>query len=121
MEYRAINLAEKLGKVSELWSPRVIAGLNDYRFKVARVQGEFVWHAHKDTDEAFIVLSGQLVIRFRDGEVRLSEGEMFVVPQGVEHCPVAEDECHLLLVEPAGVVNTGDAGGERSAPVDQWV
>ena len=121
MNRTAINLRDKLALFSEHWSPRVVAEMNDYQFKLAKLQGEFVWHAHADTDEAFLVLSGELVIEFRDGEVRLGDGEMHVVPRGVEHRPVAAAECCVMLVEPRGVANTGDAGGAYTAPNDVWV
>ena len=121
MTHHAINLRDKLALFSEHWSPRVVAEMNDYQFKLAKLQGEFVWHAHADTDEAFIVLDGELAIELRDGEVRLAAGEMFVVPKGVEHRPVAARECCVMLVEPRGVVNTGDAGGAYTAPNDAWV
>ncbi len=116
-----INLRDKLALFSGHWSPRVVAEMNDVQFKLAKLQGEFVWHAHADTDEVFIVLEGELVIEFRDGEVRLAAGEMVVVPKGVEHRPVAARECHVLLVEPRGVANTGDAGGAYTAPNDVWI
>lgn len=116
-----INLGQKLGLIDAPWSPRVIAEMNDYQFKLAKLQGEFVWHAHPDTDETFLVVEGTLQIAFRDGEVTLRAGEMCVVPAGVEHKPHAAAECHVLLIEPRGVVNTGDAGGERTAPNDVWV
>ena len=116
-----INFRDKLSRFRDHWSPRVVAEMNDYQFKLAKIEGEFVWHRHEDTDEVFLVLQGSMVIHFRDGEVPLSEGEMYVVPRGVEHKPVAATECHILLVEPAGVVNTGDAGGELTAPGDVWV
>ena len=122
MNHTSINFQEKLSKFTEHWSPRIIAQLNDYQFKLAKVRGEFVWHDHPDTDEVFIVIKGHLVILFRDGEVSLDEGEMFVVPKGVEHKPVAEQECHILLVEPAGLVNTGSATeSELTAPNDIWI
>ena len=121
MENTAINLREKLARLSDHWSPRVIAEMNDYQFKLAKVQGEFVWHAHADTDEVFIVLDGALVLEFRDRVVPLSAGEMYVVPKGVEHRPVAARECAIMLVEPRGVVNTGDAGGAYTAPQDVWI
>ena len=121
MEFRPINLRAKLSMFSEHWSPKIIGQMNDYHFKVAKVQGEFVWHDHPETDEVFIVVKGQLDILFRDGKVSLSEGEMFVVPKGVEHKPVAENECHILLIEPAGTVNTGDILDEKTAPNDIWI
>ncbi len=120
MGYEAVNLAEKLASFDEAWSPRVVAELNDYQLKVARFRGEFTWHAHAETDEAFLVLDGTLDIEFRDGRVTLRAGELYVVPRGVEHRPVAESECHVLLIEPRGVVNTGEAGGAQTAPNDVW-
>ena len=121
MNYESINFQEKLSKFSEHWSPKIIAQMNDYHFKVVKVRGEFVWHDHPETDEAFIVLKGQLEIQFRDGNVSLNEGEMYVVPKGVDHKPCAEDECHILLIEHAGLVNTGDAQSELTAPNDVWI
>jgi mannose-6-phosphate isomerase-like protein (cupin superfamily) len=119
--YRAINFAEKLGRLHEQWSPRVVAELNDYQFKIVRIEGDFVWHDHPDTDEAFLVLDGELRIDFRDGAVLVQPGEMYVVPRGVEHKPYAKREVRMLLVEPRGVVNTGSAGGERTAQNDRWI
>ena len=116
-----INLRDKLALFSGHWSPRVVAEMNDVQFKLAKLQGEFVWHAHADTDEVFIVIDGALAIEFREGEVRLAAGEMFVVPKGVEHRPVAANECCVMLVEPRGVVNTGGAGGAYTAPNDVWI
>ena len=121
MSYIPLNFRDKLAKFSDQWSPKVIAEMNNYQFKLAKVQGNFVWHHHKDTDEVFIVLDGQVTIEFRDGAVELSTGEMFVVPKGVEHKPFAEHECHLLLIEPRGVVNTGDTGGQQTADNDVWI
>lgn len=121
MSHNAINLRDKLALFTDRWSPRVVAEMNDYQFKLAKLQGDFVWHAHADTDVAIIVLDGELAIELRDGVVRLSAGEMFVVPKGVEHRPVAARECCVMLVEPRGVVNTGDAGGAYTAPNDAWV
>jgi mannose-6-phosphate isomerase-like protein (cupin superfamily) len=116
-----INFAEKLSKLSEHWSPRVVAEMNDYQFKLVKVLGEFVWHAHDDTDETFIVIDGELEIAFRDGNVVLRAGEMYVVPKGLEHITRAARECHVLVVEPRGVVNTGGAGGALTARNDVWV
>src|SRR5574342_631498 len=99
MNYQPINFREKFSKFSEHWSPKNIARMNDYHFKIAKVQGEFIWHDHPETYEVFIVLHGQLEIQFRDSRVLLKEGEMFVVPKGIEHKPVAENECHILLIE----------------------
>lgn len=119
--YRPINLTEKLARFHDHWAPRVIAEMNDYQFKLVKFQGEFVWHSHQDTDEVFLVLSGEMEIAFRDGAVTLAAGEMFVVPRGKEHVTRAKSECQALLVEPRGVVNTGDAGGELTASGDVWV
>ncbi|MEO0867541.1 MAG: cupin domain-containing protein [Cyanobacteria bacterium J06642_11] len=121
MDYRPINLQEKLLKVNDHWSPKVIAEMNDYQFKLVKVQGDFVWHDHPDTDEVFMVIKGQLTIEFRDGSVELSAGELFVVPKGVEHKPWATDECHMLLIEPQGVVNTGDVMSDKTAQNDVWI
>ncbi|SOC40342.1 mannose-6-phosphate isomerase-like protein (cupin superfamily) [Rhizobium subbaraonis] len=118
---QAINFSEKLAKITDLWQPRVIAEMNDYQFKVVRIEGDFIWHDHVDTDETFIVLRGQLRIDFRDGAVSIGPGEMFVLPKGVEHKPFAEKEVYLLLIEPRGVLNTGHAGGDRTAQNDIWV
>jgi len=117
----AINLEEKFGKFSQHWAPRIIAQLNDLHIKSVKVQGEFVWHAHADTDELFFVHKGELTIHYRDREVRLKAGELHVVPKGVEHKPVAEAECEIVLIEPAGTVNTGDAGGPLTAGQEPWV
>ena len=121
MENAAINLAEKLAKIPEHWSPRVIAEMNDYQFKLVKILGEFVWHDHKDTDEVFLVIEGEMEIGFRDRNVTLKAGELFVVPKGVEHITRARKECHAMLIEPRGVPNTGDAGGAMTAPNDVWV
>jgi mannose-6-phosphate isomerase-like protein (cupin superfamily) len=121
MPNQLINFREKLAKISEHWSPRVIAEMNDYQFKLVKLQGTFVWHSHADTDEVFIVLEGSMAIEFRDKVVQLSPGEMYVVPKGVQHRPAAERECCVMLVEPRGVVNTGDAGGSYTAPNDVWI
>ncbi|MFD9129770.1 cupin domain-containing protein [Kitasatospora sp. NPDC059571] len=112
---RKINLQEKLALFADHWSPRTVARLNDYEIKLVKVQGEFVWHTHEDTDELFLVLDGRLTIQLRDGDVELGPGELYVVPRGVEHCPRADGEVAALLVEPEGVVNTGSAGGELTA------
>jgi mannose-6-phosphate isomerase-like protein (cupin superfamily) len=121
MSHHAINLAAKLTKFGEQWSPRVVAEMNDYQFKVVKLQGEFVWHSHQDTDEVFLVLKGKMQIGFRDGDVTLAAGEMYVVPKGVEHITRADEECHALIVEPRGVVNTGEAGGALTAKNDIWI
>jgi mannose-6-phosphate isomerase-like protein (cupin superfamily) len=117
----SIDLRGKASSIPEQWAQRVVAELNDYQFKVVRIEGDFVWHDHPDTDEAFLVLEGELRIDFRDGAVTVRPGELFVVPKGVEHKPYAAAEVKLLLVEPRGVVNTGSAGGERTTPNDIWI
>jgi mannose-6-phosphate isomerase-like protein (cupin superfamily) len=121
MDYRAINFSQKFGLFDEQWQPKVVAEMNDYQFKIVKLEGDFIWHDHKTTDETFIVLDGELRIDFRDGAVRLHAGEMFVVPKGVEHKPCAEKEVRLLLIEPRGVPNTGDQGGDRTAENDVWI
>jgi mannose-6-phosphate isomerase-like protein (cupin superfamily) len=118
--YSAINFKDKLARFSEHWSPKIVAQMNDCHFKLVKIQGDFVWHSHPETDEVFVVLEGELRIDFRDGAVTVHPGEMYVVPKGLEHKPYAERECHLMLVEPAGTVNTGDAGGDRTAET-AWV
>jgi mannose-6-phosphate isomerase-like protein (cupin superfamily) len=121
MSYKAINLDEKFGLFTEQWQPKVIAEMNDYQFKIVKLQGDFIWHDHKDTDETFIVIEGHLRIDFRDGAVQIGPGEMFVVPKGVEHKPYAEQEVKLMLIEPRGLRNTGDQGGERTAANGVWI
>jgi len=118
MPTEAIDLAAKLSAFTEHWSPKVIARLNDYEIKVVKLHGEFTWHSHADTDELFLVIAGELVIQLRDRDVVVRAGELFVVPRGVEHCPIATDEVHALLIEPAGVVNTGTSGGPLTAGYD---
>ena len=117
----AINLLDELATFTEDWSPRVVAELNDYQLKLVKLQGEFVWHDYKDTDEAFLVLDGEKEIGFRDRTVTLRKGELFVVPKGVAHITRAARECSALIIEPRGMVNTGDAGGQLTARNDQWV
>jgi mannose-6-phosphate isomerase-like protein (cupin superfamily) len=110
-----VNLAEKIGLLEEPYSPGIVGYLNDYKLVVVRVQGKFVWHKHDDTDDFFLVLRGRLTIQLRDRDIELNQGELFVVPRGVEHCPKADEEAHVLLIEPRGTLNTGDAGGELTA------
>lgn len=117
-----VNLNDKFGRFDDRWAPRIVAEINGLHLKAVKVEGEFVWHDHPDTDEFFLVRSGRLTIELRDRpSVRLGPGELFVVPKGVEHRPVADGVCEVLLLEPAGVVNTGDAGGELTAAADEWV
>jgi len=117
---QAINFKQKFELFTSQWSPKIIAQMNEYHFKLVKVEGDFIWHEHKNTDEVFIVLEGQLRIDFRDGSVLLNEGEMVVVQKGVEHKPFAAKECKILLVEPAGTVNTGDAGGNKTSQAE-WI
>ncbi len=118
---KKINLKEKFSKFSKHWSPKVIAELNDYQFKLVKIKDEFNWHSHKETDEAFFVIKGEMGIDFRDGALILSEGEMVVVPKGVEHKPFAKEECEVMVFEPRGVVNTGDSDSELTAENDVWI
>lgn len=121
MSSEKINLKEKLSKFSDHWSPKVIAEMNDYQFKLVKIKGDFVWHNHGDTDEFFLVLEGEMNIKFKDETVILKEGEIFVVPKGVEHKPYAEEECKIMIVEPRGVINTGDSDSELKADNDVWI
>jgi mannose-6-phosphate isomerase-like protein (cupin superfamily) len=116
----AVNLAQKFSLIGDHWKPRIAGDLNDSYLKLVKVKGEFVWHHHDVEDELFLVVKGRLVMRFRDGDVTINEGEFLIVPHGVEHCPFAEEEVELILLEPKTTVNTGSAGGERTAP-DQWI
>jgi len=115
-----IDLSEKFGLFSDQWSPKIVAEVNDVEVRLAKLEGEFVWHAHEDEDEMFLVVRGSLTIRLRDGEVTLGEGQMAVVPRGVEHLPVAEAEVQVLVLTPKSTVNTGDAGGERTKEAE-WI
>ncbi|MGY3266058.1 cupin domain-containing protein [Lysobacter sp. HA35] len=117
----AIDLQAKLAAFGEHWSPRVVAEMNDVQFKVVKLEGEFVWHAHDTTDETFIVIDGEMQVGYRDHDVTLRAGEMIVIPRGVEHITRAARECHALIIEPRGVVNTGDADSDLTAQNDVWV
>lgn len=112
MQYQAINLKEKLSEFNDLWSPKVIAEMNDYQFKLIKIAGDFKWHEHQGTDKVFIVLEGEMFIDFRDGQVKISKDEMFIVPGSADLKPFAEKECHIMLVEPRSVVNTGSTESE---------
>lgn len=118
---KKVNVAEKLSLFEELWTPKVIAQMNEVQFKLVKVQGEFVWHQHEDTDEVFIVVEGTLGIEFRDGTTMLSSGEMCVIPKGIEHKPFAKELCKIMIIEPCNVINTGEAGGELTAQNDVWI
>ncbi len=121
MKNKKINIREKLKKFNDYWSPKVVVEMNDYQFKLAKISGEFIWHHHESTDEVFYVVEGNMIIEFRDGKVQLSQGEMYVVPKGVEHKPHAEEECHIMLIEPRGVLNTGEIKNELTAINDNWI
>ena len=121
MSHNSINFQEKLKYIREYWTPKVISEMNNYQFKLVKVKGEFIWHHHKDTDETFIVLEGTLHIALRDRVVVLQKGELFVVPKDTEHKPYADEECHLLLIEPKHVVNTGERTTELTAPNNEWI
>jgi mannose-6-phosphate isomerase-like protein (cupin superfamily) len=122
MIYKSINFDQKLSLFSEQWTPKVIAEMNDYQIKIVKIEGDFQWHDHQDTDETFIVLEGNLRIDFRDGHVTLKSGEMYVVPKGVEHKPFADGEVKMLLIEPRGVINTGDNKVDTlTAKNDIWI
>lgn len=109
-----VNVAEKFGLFSDYWSPKVAAELNDSYVKLAKFKGEFVWHHHENEDELFFVMKGQLLIKLRDGEVRIGPGEFVVIPRGIDHLPVAENEVHVILIEPKATLNTGNVVGERT-------
>jgi len=122
MAYKSINFNDKFNKFNDLWSPKVVSEMNDYQFKLVKIKGDFQWHCHKQTDESFIVLDGQIEIEFRDGKVSLNKGEMYVVPKGVEHKPYAKKLAKILIVEPKNVVNTGDSiQSELTAENDVWI
>ncbi|MEC1178440.1 cupin domain-containing protein [Metasolibacillus meyeri] len=112
MSYQVININDNLSQLNELWSPKVVGEINDFQFKLVKIAGDFIWHEHQGADKVFIVLEGEMFIAFRDGQVKISKGEMFIVPGGADHKPFAEKECHIMLVEPKGAVNTGDTESE---------
>jgi len=116
-----VNISEKFSLFEELWSPKVIAQMNQTQFKLVKIQGEFTWHDHQDTDEVFIVIEGDMAIEFRDKTVELFAGEMIVIPKGVEHKPFAKTQCKVMIIEPTGVVNTGGSGGTLTAKNDVWI
>ena len=116
-----VNLADKFSRIFEHWSPKIVAELDDYEVKLAKVEGEFVWHSHADTDEFFLVHRGELTIEMRQQSVTLRAGEFFVVPRGVEHRPLAAAECEIVMIEAAGTLNTGEAGGSRTVADPEWL
>jgi len=115
-----VNLSDKLGQFQEFWSPKAVGAVNDFHVKLVKLKGEFVWHSHEAEDELFLVLRGTLRMQFRDGEILVDPGEFIIVPHQTEHRPVAEEEVHVLLLEPKSTVNTGTAGGERTRHVE-WI
>lgn len=121
MDYQSIDIKAKLSRFDDQWAPKIIARMNGYHFKLVKLEGDFIWHSHADTDEVFLVIEGEMSIDFRDGAVTLKAGEMFVVPRGVEHKPHAAKECRAMLVEPAGTRNTGGTGGALTAEDNVWV
>ena len=118
---KKINLASKYKKIKEHWSPKVVAEMNDYQFKLAKIKDDFIWHSHEDTDETFIVIEGKISIEFEDETVELSEGEMIVVPKGKKHRPYADEEAKIMLIEPKGVRNTGDIVSDLTSDDNQWI
>ena len=116
-----INLQSKFELFTEHWSPKVIAELNDYQFKLVKIKGQFTWHEHKDTDEVFIVIEGSMGIEFKDRIVELNDGEMIVVQKAEQHKPFASEESNVLMIQPRGVVNAGDSGGNFTAENDVWI
>ncbi|MDB0042770.1 cupin domain-containing protein [Flavobacteriaceae bacterium] len=122
MNYYPTNINNKFELFSEQWQPKVIATMNDYELKIAKIEGEFIWHSHKETDETFIVIKGEIEIEFRDGIVKVKEGEIFVVPAGVEHKPMSYKESQIMLIEPKGVINTGDIDSNNlTAENNVWI
>jgi mannose-6-phosphate isomerase-like protein (cupin superfamily) len=118
---KAINIKEKFQLINEHWSPGIIAQMNDYHFKIAKIKGEFIWHSHADTDEVFMVMEGNMEIHLREQIIALHEGEMYVIKKGLEHKPFAANECSILMIERAGTLNTGDAGGEKTVTDVPWL
>lgn len=116
-----VKFPEKFARVAEHWSPKVVAQLNDLHVKIAKVEGEFVWHSHPETDELFLIHKGSLDMHYRDRVVTLNAGDLHIVPKGVEHRPVAATECEIIMIEPAGTMNTGDAGGDRTVDEPPWI
>ena len=122
MNYYPTNINNKFELFSEQWQPKVIATMNDYELKIAKIEGEFIWHSHKETDETFIVIKGEIEIEFRDGIVKVKEGEIFVVPAGIEHKPMSKKESQIMLIEPKGIINTGNIDSNNlTAKNDVWI
>ena len=122
VKIKKINITQKLKKISEFWSPKVIAEMNDYQFKLAKVKNEFVWHKHEDTDETFFIVNGQLTIELKKMEkIILNKGDMVVIPKGIEHKPIANEECEIMLIEPKKTINTGNVKNQMTTKNDQWI
>lgn len=121
MTNQTVNIQQKFDLLEEQWKPKIIAEMNNYQFKIVKLEGDFIWHNHIDTDETFMVIEGQLDIHFRDRIVTLNEGELFVIPKGEEHKPHARQETKVMLIEPRGTLNTGHEESDRTAPDDEWV
>lgn len=121
MKSEVINIAEKLDQINEHWTPKIIEQMNDYHFKLAKIKGDFTWHQHEETDEVFYVVEGKMRIDFRDKSVEMKTGELFVVPRGIEHKPYAKDECKIMLIEPAGTVNTGEVTNDQTTSNKDWI
>jgi mannose-6-phosphate isomerase-like protein (cupin superfamily) len=116
-----ISLSEKLALFTDYWAPKIVGEINDTHVKLVKLKGEFVWHHHENEDELFLVIKGKLLIKLRDGDVTLEEGEMVIIPRGVDHMPVAEEEAHVLLLEPKSTINTGNAAGGRTVAAPEWI
>lgn len=121
MKSEVINISKKLEQITEHWTPKIIEQMNDYHLKLAKIKGDFTWHQHEETDEVFYVVDGEMRIDFKDKSIEMKTGELFVVPRGVEHKPFAKDECKIMLIEPAGTVNTGEVTNEQTASNKDWI
>tara|TARA_S200000501_G_scaffold102301_1_gene95783 strand:+ start:1229 stop:1594 length:366 start_codon:yes stop_codon:yes gene_type:complete len=121
MKCKKINIEEKFSKFDALWTPKVIAQMNDFQFKLVRIKDDFIWHSHKETDEVFLVIEGEMTIFFRDGKLLLKAGELVSIPMGVEHKTESERGCKIMIVEKSGVINTGASVGNLTAPIDDWI
>jgi len=121
MEIKKINLKNKLSKFNDLWSPKIISMMNDYQFKLAKIKGNFIWHDHNSTDETFIVIKGEMIMKLENGDILVKEGEMIVIPKGTKHKPTANEECHILVVEPKGIINTGDEVNKLTINNEIWI
>ena len=121
MDIKVVNFGQKFSRIHELHSYKIVAQMNDYHFKLVRMRREFIWHKHTDTDEVFVIIEGSLQIELKDKTLNLNTGEMVVIPKGTEHKPSSEEECKILLIEPASTINTGDAGGDLTDTEAEWI